>query len=292
MIKLLVALFICINLYGANYGYFLTASKEGTYNKVGNDIKDLFNEYGVGLEIVNTKGSRENLDILYGLEEKKASWAIVQKDAMSYFKLVHREIDNANKIYEKIKIIAPLYNEEIHILANSSQEITFDPSTKYIVNCGNENSGSCISARFIANAYNLKFIYDRSNIDDALNKLKINEIDLIFRTIGKPYDKFINLDENYKFVSLPKNIILEHIYNTSTLTNKDYSWLNEDVMIFSCPSIIVTNLVDEKYDDVVKSFYDIINKNLDYLKNVANDKWKEVDMIDDNKKYYHKAVQK
>src|SRR5438128_4516389 len=86
----------------------------GIYARIGEDIKGLVEKEGIGLRLVTSNGSFENIELL---AKGEAELAMVQLDALRYFADATK-IEGIGNVFERLKVILNLYPEEIHILTN------------------------------------------------------------------------------------------------------------------------------------------------------------------------------
>ena len=281
MIKYLILTMMIISSSFAaksTFGTIATASKNGTYIKIGNDISKVFEKYNAELKVLETGGSVENIDILLGKEkEKQASWAIVQADALkdyefTYFTDSHYE----DELYNKLKIVLPLYSEHIHIIAKkgNGKNISFKQGSVLKVGIMGETSGSRISARIIEHAYGINFKYNYFSFKEALKALKDEKIDIIIDVISLPNDKY-KKQNDLELVNLPKNKTMDSWYQKTVFDKSQYKWLEKNIQGYKVPSVIITNKVATTNDKFVEIFLKIILKEYKTLMLNGHPKWKE-----------------
>lgn len=163
------------------------------------------------------KGSLQNItDILY---LRGVDIGIVQSDALTYVKQqgLHEAIER------RISYIAPLYSEELHVLARSDV-----PDLRSLagrkVNFGPADGGSYVTASTVFS--NLGLDVQVSDFDQALalEKLKRREIDAMVFVTGKPATLFkdASLADGIRFLSIPQTPALRQIYLSSEINAKDY----------------------------------------------------------------------
>jgi len=285
--KLIFTFFIIITsqINAYELGTIATGSKTGTYYKLANDISSILKEYDMKLEVINTGGSFENLDILNGnyIKNKNTFFAITQKDAISYYN--YNQVSYGNKsIYQKLPSIISLGTEDIHILTSSSSDFDFEIKLDYNVYCGDYGSGSCITAKYIENAYNFNFTYINSKETTLLKKITDKKIDLYFKVTQKPASTLKDA-KGLKIISLPDNLVMNKMYEKSMFTSKDYSWIDNDVSSYIVQKVLVSNLSLAKYEPVLNNIVKIIISNKNYLIKNHGDYWKNADFKYTNFKY-------
>lgn len=278
MIKYVIILSIFYNfLFSYELGTIATASKGGMYYKLGSDISHLLKKYDIKLEPITTQGSYENLAILNGnyVQNKNTFFAIVQKDAISYYNYVQYKT-HEKSIYHKLPAILSLGTEQIHILSLEENEYDFDKRKTFKVYCGEKEGGSCITARYIEKAYGFNFIYINSKAETVMEKMKSGMVDLMISVIEAPASKFKNL-EGVKLIDLPTNFIMEDMYTHSQIKKEDYPFLSEDIHAFAVPKVLVTNLNEKKYAPIIESLVKIIILNKGLLEKEYGDYWGKID---------------
>jgi TRAP-type uncharacterized transport system substrate-binding protein len=290
---ILSILFVFINFLSAiELGTIATASKSGMYYKLGQDISGLLKEYNINLTTINTAGSYENMDILNGnyIENKNTFFAIVQKDTISYYNYL-QYTNNDVSILNKIPAVLSLGIEQIHLIALEDSEFDFERRKTYKVYCGEKESGSCITARYIEKAYDFKFIYINSKKENMFKKLEDGMVDMIISVAEAPAKSFENL-EGVKLLDLPTNFVMEDMYIHSDITKENYSWMDEDIHAFAVSKVLVTNLSDKKYEPVIENLVKILILNKKYLAKKYGEHWDRVDFSYTNFKKISKAAKR
>lgn len=128
----------------------VTASERGTYIQIGRDLaRFVAPEAGIDLEVLPSAGSSENVDRLR--YEEGVKFAIVQSDVyQAFLDLGAAGNANAARIIRPLRVILPLYNEEIYFIARS--DASFDHVHQIRdarINVGPVRSGTAMSATTI-----------------------------------------------------------------------------------------------------------------------------------------------
>ncbi len=258
----------------SSFGSIATGSQKGTYIQVGDDISKLFEKYKADLKVLNTKGSIDNLEILTGMKPtQKASWGIVQNDALDYFRFLYFK-ETREDVKKKVKTIMPLYGEHIHIFKKKSKDIKFLRGGFLKVGVLSKKSGAAITANILENNFGTRFKYVYTSFSEAKEYLKDGVIDIYIDVIAMPSKKYNNL-QGIDLVALPNNGLLNKTYIPTYFTPATYKWLDKKVPGYQVPSILVTNLVDPKFDQTVGVFLKVIHTNYPQLLNSGHPKWKE-----------------
>ena len=274
---LLATLFIATTLFGkSNFGAIATGSTTGTYIQIGKELSNIFRKYSSTLEVIPTKGSKSNLDALTGKNEyARAKWAIVQSDALDYYNFLHFKRTKKD-VTGLIKTILPMYSEHIHMFVKKGNEnkISFKKGSEIIVGVPSKTSGANITANLIENAYGVTFSFRYVNYQKAIHYLKKDKLDIYLDVISLPAQKYANL-EGISLLELPQNQLMNKKYIRSEFNKSTYSWLDKTVLGYKVPSVLVTNRVDKKYNQVVGVFVKIILNNYHNLIATGHPKWKE-----------------
>jgi TRAP transporter TAXI family solute receptor len=122
-----IALCLCAGTVAAQTAPFkiVTASERGTYIQIGRDLaKFVAPEAGVELEVLPSAGSAENVQRLR--HEKGVKFALVQSDVYQAF-LDQAAGGNpeARQLIQPLRLIMPLYNEEIYFIARADSPLNF-----------------------------------------------------------------------------------------------------------------------------------------------------------------------
>jgi hypothetical protein len=170
-------------------------------------------------------------------------------------------------------------------------EFDFERRKTYKVYCGEKESGSCITARYIEKAYDFKFIYINSKKENMFKKLEDGMVDMIISVTEAPAKSFENL-EGVKLLDLPTNFVMEDMYIHSDITKENYSWMDEDIHAFAVSKVLVTNLSDKKYEPVIENLVKILILNKKYLAKKYGEHWDRVDFSYTNFKKISKAAKR
>ena len=272
---IIISMFFTIGLLGnSSFGSIVSGSKTGTYYKVANDISTIFKKYKANLNVIPTKGSVDNLNALTGKNEHaRATWAIVQSDALDYYSFLHFK-STKKEVTDIVKTILPLYTEHIHIFAKKGKKIEFKKGTTLRVGVSSKTSGSNITANLIENAYKVNFKYRYVNFKTALKYLQNDKLDIIINVISYPNANFQKL-KNVSLVNLPQNKIMNKKYIRSKFSKARYTWLKKDVHSYKVPSVLITNRVGKKYNQTVGIYLKIILNNYKSLIKYGHPVWRE-----------------
>ncbi len=186
------------------------------------DLADAFDD-GYDIRVMATlgKGSVRNVEDLLLL--RGIDVAIVQSNVLAFYK-ANRVIPN---IDDRIRYIAKLFNEEMHVLAKSSYR-TIDDLQGARVNFGSVDSGTFMTANMIFDQLEIEVDVASYPSSIALQKLRDGEIDAMVRVAGKPLNLFLEIgpDEPIHLLAVPLDRI-EGDFLAGELTAETYPGLIE-----------------------------------------------------------------
>ena len=262
-----------------------SGSKAGTYFRIANEIKDVCDEE-ISIQAYTSKGSLENIDRI--LTKPEYQFGIVQHDALLYKESIDPKLRN------KIKMIFPLYNEEIHIIINTKSGINdLKDLSGRVVNTGREGSGVWLTSQMIKRLVNLNWTETSFSPQVALEKVMIGEIDAMIYVVGQPAPILIERlpEESSGYIKLLKysHPKLDEYYVKSEIKAGVYPWHNETISVYATKAILVTfnyyvtRKSPKRFEYYVNNIFTLvkqINDNLDSLRKFKHPKWKEIDPAD------------
>jgi hypothetical protein len=283
----------------------VTADSRGTYFAIGMDLAKMVAPYAnIDLEVLPTSGSAENIKLLR--QEPGVKLAIVQADVYQAF--VERAESNreAARIIKPLRVIAPLYNTEIHYIARADSDLNYIHDLKNAkINGGLVGSG----AAFITHTlYRMMFgaPMPEANAsflpnDQALVKLITDKsIDVAIVAAGQPAPIIANMKpEAQKFIKLlkfdpnhPSAKEAMKIYTAATVKQASYpNLLKEDFQTVAVGAFLVT--YDFNLQGTVEHltrFARSLCQNFSTLQAKGHPKWREVDLtlpaLNDGWTYY------
>jgi TRAP-type uncharacterized transport system substrate-binding protein len=251
----------------------MTGIEQGVYYQIGAQASLATDRIGINLQVLPSAGSWENIVALFN---SNTEFAIFQVDA---FLIAANNLyrNTGTDINDDMRVVMALYREEIHVIKASNRELDFAGLESFVVGCGLENSGSCITASVLEEAYGKEFRYVYADVEASLEKLRGGSIDLLILTAGKPYPLLVG-ERGLELVSLPTFKKSAEYYSRSTLTTGDYPWLTGQVDTYSVRSVLATMIQEEEglANDLVGSVHLSLQVNQAELKKKGHPKWKEV----------------
>lgn len=263
----------------------MTGSSKGTYIKIGRDIAALGKECGQTLNVVESAGSLENF---VGVRNRRnTQFGIVQNDVLEYLKTFEANDAEIQQAVKGVRIMFPLYNEEVHVLAKSTIPDLESLAGKKVA-IGVKDSGTYLTATLIMDILQIKGAEKVAiNPDQALPKLQAGEIDAFFYVAGAPASLFQGeAIDGTKFHLLPiTEAPLLATYIPSKIEAGTYGFQKEPVDVVSVKAVLMTYDYDKKRNayhrdscKAVADFSSLILGNLDKLQQTGHPKWKTVDL--------------
>jgi TRAP transporter TAXI family solute receptor len=248
-----------------------TGSAEGTYFRIAQDIKQIAEQEGIPVEVIQTGGSFDNVNLLGA---GKVDLAIMQLDVLRLVAEIMLKETGFN-VLEEVKVVLNLYPEEIHVIAKNHQIRTLDQLQGKKIAVGPEKSGSALTAEVLLTGFglNVERVFDAP--DEAIKKLASGDLDALIFVGGAPVPAFQNLDESFHFVALPRDSGLEEIYPKKTIEKSVYPWA-DIIETYAVPSVIMTRNRDQRdYASALQKLVLSILLNKDYLDSNGHPKWKD-----------------
>ena len=270
----------------------VTASKTGTYIQIGRDLaKYVADPAGIDLEVLESKGSAENVHRMRF--EPGVKLALVQSDVyQAFLDEAKAGSADAGNIIRPLRLILPLYDEEIYFVARADSPLNYIHEIKdKKLSVGPLGSGTALSSRTL---YQLMFgqpiptanAQYLSN-EEALARLTVDKsIDVAIIVAGQPAKLFTDMKpeaRNYiKILKLddkaPETARVTKTYFPATIRATSYAnWLTDDIPTLTIKAYLVT------YDYGLQStvgnlsrFAESLCTNFDKLQANGHPKWKQV----------------
>jgi TRAP transporter TAXI family solute receptor len=255
----------------------ITGSEKGTYYQFGLNLQQLVKHRDIDLSVYPSKGSVENIHAVF--QRPRTQIGIVQSDVLAFVARVQTD-PVLKRIAKKIKMVFPLYNEEIHLLGK--REITdFDDLADRRVAIGREGSGTYLTARLL---FKVSEVQPREMVlidtDEALAELKAGRIDAMFYVAGYPVKLFTeNVQETDGFALIPiLNKSITEFYPVVQIPARTYAWQPNPVDTVAVKAVLVSYDFRRLDCDYVGRVAQIVSTNMDWLKRHGHPKWQTVDL--------------
>lgn len=294
LLVLIIILVPGINAYSENWQgvALMTGSVEGTYIKFGQDIAKVADKTGVTVLVKESEGALDNLRRLRSREN--AGIAIVQSDLLGF---INRSKDPAmHKLSRDIKLVFPLFNEEVHLLANKKIKKFEDLAGKKVV-VGTKGGKNYLTANNLLDMFGI-FPSERLELPpvEAVSEVLMGNADAMFYVSGKPVNLFKNMEmiqhdsepqyaqliKSVHFVPLNHDKMFEE-YTASTIGPGDYNWLEGTTPTIAVNTVLVSydfSKYDNPYFNLrcnqIAKIGQAVREFIGELKQTGHPKWKEV----------------
>jgi len=257
----------------------VTGGERGTYYQFGLDVQRLLKQdtSGLALNVYPSKGSVENIYAVF--QRPGAQMGIVQSDVLAFvFRIQSDPV--LRRIARKVKMVFPLYNEEIHILGRKGIS-DFDDLADRRVAIGREGSGTYLTARILLK---MADIAPRETVlidtDEALAELKAGRIDAMFYVAGYPVKLFrekVATEDGLALVPILNKTVLE-FYERGEIPAGTYGWQPTAVTTAAIKAVLVSFDFRRADCDNVGRFAQAVSRGMDWLVTNGHPKWKAVDL--------------
>ncbi len=255
----------------------VTGGPKGTYYQFGLDLQKLLEQKGIDLNVANSNGSVENVFAVY--KRPKTQMGIVQSDVLAFVAKVQTD-PVLKKIAKKIKMIFPLYNEEIHLLGRNGIA-DFDDLEGKRVAIGQEGSGTYLTAKLLFEVSDIKPAEMITiGADEALPQLKAGEIDALFYVAGYPVKLFgeqVTTEDGLALIPIVNKSIIE-FYPQTEIPANTYPWQMEPVKSVAVKAVLISYDFRMTNCQNVGRVANIVENNIDWLKENGHPKWNSVDL--------------
>lgn len=255
----------------------MTGGLQGTYYQFGLNLKELMQDKGINLAVYNSNGSVSNVYAVY--KRPLTQMGIVQSDVLAFVAKVETD-PVLKRIAQKIKMVFPLYNEEVHLVG--LKEIpSFDDLHGKNVAVGKEGSGTYLTAKLL---FKLSGVQPAKMVNigaaDALAQLKAGKVDAMFYVAGYPVKLFseqINESDNLHIIPITNKAIID-FYPESDIPGSTYAWQPDPVSSVAVKSVLISFNFRNAHCRNVGRFATLLKDNLEWLKTNGHPKWNSVDL--------------
>jgi uncharacterized protein len=255
----------------------ITGGTKGTYFQFGLDLQKLLKPEGFDLSVYDSSGSVENIFAVY--QRPRTQMGIVQSDVLAFVAKVQTD-PVLQRIANRIKMVFPLYNEEIHLVGRSDI-LEFDDLAGRRVAIGQDGSGTYLTAKLLFEVSEVAPAEMVSiGTDEALAELKAGRIDAMFYVAGYPVKLFqegVAATDGLTLVPILNKNILE-FYPAAEVPAGTYEWQPAPVNTAAVKAVLISYDFRRANCEYVGRVARIIADNLTWLQQNGHPKWKAVDI--------------
>jgi uncharacterized protein len=263
----------------------MTGGTAGTYIRIGQDIAALTGRFDLDLTVQPSAGSIENVEAV--LRRPRTQLGIVQADVLDFIASFSDDPE-LREMATKLRLVFPLYDEEVHILARPGIATLADLQGRRVA-VGERDSGTFLTASFLLAAAD---VWPGAELpigrDEALRALRDGQIDAMFYVAGQPARLFaegVTAADNLNFVAITEPAALE-LYESATIRAASYPWQTEDVPTVAVRAVLMAydftnvNAYQREACDAVAKVARIVHDNVDWLRRPGHGhpKWQQVDL--------------
>ena len=272
----------------------VTASERGTYIIIGRDLAQFVaSPAGIDLSALPSAGSAENVRRLR--YEPGVKFALVQSDVyQAFLDMAAGGNAEAGDMIRPLRVIMPLYNEEIYFVVRADSERNYVHEIKNAkISAGQLGSGTALTS---ATLYRLMFGEPMSEAnatylsnEEALVKLITDKtVDVVALVLGQPaklladmkpearqHIKLLKFDPNH-----PSSKAALKTYFPATVRASSYpNLLTEDLPGLAVKAFLVTYDFNLKgAGSHLRQFASSLCKNFPTLQEKGHPKWREVEL--------------
>jgi TRAP transporter TAXI family solute receptor len=263
----------------------MTGGPSGTYIQIGKDLASISAGCSYTLGVEESAGSLENLVAVK--TRTNTQFGIVQSDVLEYVKTYSQADPELQRSLFGVRIMFPLYNEEVHLLAKRSIQNLSDLTGKKVA-VGKVDSGTFLTASLILDV-SKQTKAERLPVGsaEALPMLLDGRIDALFYVAGAPTKLFNDpsIDGSaFHLVDITEEP-LKAIYTSAVIPDGTYPFQPEPTNTVAVKAVLMTydytpskNVYHQQSCKAVADLSNIILTNLDTLKETGHPKWKDVDL--------------
>ena len=265
----------------------MTGGPKGTYIQIGRDLAAASAQCGQTLQVNESAGSLENLVAVK--KRLHTQFAIVQSDVLEYVRTYSANDADLRRSLFGVRIMFPLYNEEIHILASRDIQSLSDLAGRRVA-IGKRDSGTFLTATLVLD---IMRINDANRLAigaaDAMPQLMAGEIDALFYVSGAPTSLFKDntIDgANFHLLNITEPKLLA-TYSPAQIPAGTYPFQPEAVEGVAVKAVLMTydyspskGAYHSNSCKAVSDVASIMLSNLAQFRQDGHPKWKDVDLAE------------
>ncbi|WP_299967498.1 TAXI family TRAP transporter solute-binding subunit [uncultured Roseobacter sp.] len=276
-----------------------TGGPSGTYYAIARDIQNILPD-SIPFEVVQSDGSVHNLRRLLAFEgseeQEYFQLALVQADVLAQLRDRAEGSDVLQSIVSRIKVVMPLYVEEIHAYTfATTQLLSFEDilsRENLFINAGQEKSGTNLTTRWLIEQVlpdNRDIQLVNVNVGPGLPAMG-GSYDVLFDVSGAPNDRGRSIAKERDITLVPIDVpelyeLPDSPYVRTKITQDHYSWLTRDIETMGVQALLVTFDYDERnpFCQQIERMTRTILERLPALKDPATDAnpaWAEVNPLE------------
>lgn len=260
----------------------VSGSESGVYYSIARDIEKLAEKNNLDVDVIPTRGAFQNIHDVFNYNS--VGLGLTQGDIIGFFNTFANDNEDIRVKVESLRIVLPLYLEEIHLITRQDIQSVEDLEGK-VVSIGDEGSGTAMTTTNLLYQWGVNpkqlVTYD---VKRSIDALRGGEIDAMFYVVGSPakvLQEQILESDNFRILPLSLTLsedddFLSRLYSSVTLPANTYNWQREDVQTLAVQSFLFT--VEGESCENVSPVASLIKNNLPWLRENGNPIWQKVDL--------------
>jgi TRAP-type uncharacterized transport system substrate-binding protein len=257
----------------------ITAPAGGATSVFGSDMSRVLDDDAT-VRVLTVLGKGPVRNVIDVLHLKSIDMGIVTTDVPEFYRLQYKIPD----ITSRMRFIAMLYLNEVHVVARTSIQSIFDLEGKKVIA---PTDVGYYAARVIFSRLNIKPGSIETQLDDArsIQKIADGEGDAYIGSTGKPFQLLRSIikneDRSLHLVPIPYDPRLEDLYLPTTLSSEEYPNLltaGQRIDTIAAIQLLVTlnwPETSERYKKVARFVDAFFSKINEFRKPPRHPKWKE-----------------
>ncbi|MEO0822272.1 MAG: TAXI family TRAP transporter solute-binding subunit [Pseudomonadota bacterium] len=265
----------------------VTGSSSGTYIQFGRDMAGVAAPAGIRLDVRESAGSLTNS---YAVRYTPGvQLGIVQSDVMGFLRarseglvgrtLAAEDLTDLRDLVDSLKLVLPLYIEEVHVLARREIRSLADLAGRR-VSVGRNGGGTFITADqlFRVAGVEIERIQNLAT-NDAIELMRDGTIDAMVYVVGQPASAFVeqvSASDDFHFLPISEPRLLE-IYDAAVIEPASYPWLDMPVQSIGVRSLLVSyDYEGEENCAAIGQLARVVSDNIQALRGSGHPKWRGV----------------
>ena len=256
-----------------------TGQQTGTYFQFGKDLGRLLSEHGFDLVVYTSRGSLENVATV--ADRRSVPLGIAQADVLTFLNMA--EDSKTQRIADVIRLLLPLYAEEVHLLAGKNIKTLADLAGKRVA-IGAAGSGTAVTANVVLAVSGVKPMEAREiDTTRGLEALRKGEVDALFFVAGQPVSLLrdrVTASDNLHLVPITHQAVQDLYQLPATIPASAYSWQDSDVKTIGVAAGLMTYDFAPDSEECTRMgrIAQLVRDNLEWLRQNGHAKWKEVEL--------------
>ena len=256
-----------------------TGRQTGTYFQFGKDLGQMLSEHGFELVVYTSRGSLENMATV--ADRRSVPLGIAQSDALTFLNM--SDDPKTKRIADVIRLLLPLYAEEVHLLAGKDIKALADLTGKRVA-IGAAGSGTAVTATVVLSVSGVKPKEALEiNTTRALEALRNGEVDAMFFVAGQPVallQNEVKASDNFHLVPITNKAVQDLYQLPAVIPASAYAWQETDVNTIGVSAGLMTYNFPGDSDQCARMgrVAELVRDNLEWLRDNGHEKWSDVSL--------------